>query len=104
MEQQGEKQFEQQMSELTKAFENLRKTTYSALTRINSQELIITEDDSPDKVKVKQQLDTEVEALHLAVSNLFGDCDKRKLKIEAAITQNVDISDFSTIANRLMTL
>ena len=49
----------------------------------------------------KKSLSSEVETLHLAVSNFFGDCDKRKQDIETETACKLDIKDFSLVADIL---
>ncbi|EAY07334.1 hypothetical protein TVAG_139640 [Trichomonas vaginalis G3] len=97
-------QFNTQMNELVHAFDNLKQTTTNTIIAITNSELKITDEETPEKLKAKQALDTDVENLHLAVSNFFGDCDKQKQKIEAIIATNVDFSEFNSIADQLMTL
>ena len=85
---------------ITKAFEKLKKTTRNKMRKINEGQ--INGNDKDLMTKIKSKLNGEVEALHLAVSNYFGDCDKRKQKIEAEISEKVDFTDFGYIADTIL--
>lgn len=92
--------FTKQQDTLTKAFEKLKKTTRNKMRKINEGQ--INGNDKDLMTKIKSKLNGEVEALHLAVSNYFGDCDKRKQKIEAEISEKVDFTDFGYIADTIL--
>ena len=95
--------FAKQEEVLIEAYEKLKNTTRSTITQINEGTLVLDPKDQATITKIKKELDEEVEALHLAVSNYFGDCDKRKQKIEAEISEKIDIEGFGQIGDTLLT-
>ena len=95
--------FAKQEEDLERAYEKLKKTTRNKIRKINEGKIVINEKD-PLTTKIKKKIDDEVEALHLAVSNFYGDCDKRKQKIEAEISEKVDFEGFGKIADNLLAL
>lgn len=94
--------FTKQQNDLETAFEKLKKTARNKITKINNGTLNMNDEET--LTRSKQKLNTEVEALHLAVSNYFGDCDRRKQKIEAEISTRLDVEGFSDIANQILAI
>ena len=96
--------FAKQEDELVNAYEKLKKSVRNKITKINNGTLVLSEKDTAKTNNIKKKLDDKVEGLHLAVSNYFGDCDKRKQRIEAEISEKVDFNDFGRIAETLLNL
>ncbi|OHS99474.1 hypothetical protein TRFO_08424 [Tritrichomonas foetus] len=97
MENQKRGPFAQQQADLTNAFENLRESTQQKINLIMDNHI---SDDTPMK-NFRPELDKQIETLHLMVSSYFGDCDRRKQRIEAVISEQVDVSGFKEIGAAL---
>lgn len=90
--------FAAQQKDLAEAFDQLRKSVRGKIEKIGT-----TMPSEKDAKLFRQELDKQVEHLHLMVSSYFGDCDNRKQQIEAVISEQIDVLDFKVIANGIMT-
>jgi len=93
--------YNKQHKDLQQVFYELRDISKKKIEKLKSLKT------APDEAKInkyKTTLNTKVETLHLAVSNYFGDCDRRKLRIETMISEQVDVEGFSNIAATLRNL
>ena len=52
--------------------------------------------------KVRTDLDKQVERVHLAAANYFGQCTERKTDIEKTISERLDVRGFERIGNALI--
>jgi hypothetical protein len=92
--------FEKQQADVQKAFDTLRQSTSQKVDLIKTSGALL---DEATMRNYRAELDRQIEALHLAVSNYIGDCDRRKQKIEAAIAERLDVSAFGRIGASLCT-
>jgi hypothetical protein len=90
--------FAAQQKELQTAFDQLCESTFRKANEILSSQVLMDEQTTR---RHRADLDRQIEAVHLAVSNYFGDCDKRKQRIEAAISQSLDVDGFGAIGAEL---
>ena len=89
-----------QQRELVEAFEALKNSVRSKIDKIESGS---PNDKDLNMKSFRQDLDKQIEHLHLMVSSYFGDCDNRKQQIEAVISDQVDVSNFKDIAQKILT-
>jgi fructose-1,6-bisphosphatase len=90
--------FSKQQEELTEKFEALSKSTTQKVNDI-MRGAAMTSDGTMKKFR--SELDRQIEALHLASSNYFGDCEKRRQQVESVISENIDIAGFAEIGEAL---
>ena len=93
--------FPERQKELETSFNRLMATTLSIIDNVCSGQAQL------DDMVLKQyrtDLDEQIESVHLCISNYFGECDRRKQKIEAKISEQIDVSDFSLIGDELINL
>lgn len=90
--------FSAQQKELVDAFEALKNSVRSKIEKIET-----SMPNEKDLKIFRQDLDKQIEHLHLMVSSYFGDCNNRKQQIEAVISERVDVSDFKEIGKQLLT-
>jgi hypothetical protein len=86
--------FSQQQRELKESFEKLKTSTIQKMRQILGAPAPL--DEQTHRAN-RAELDRQIENLHLAVSTYFGDCDKRKQVIEAAVSLAIDVRGFATI-------
>lgn len=92
--------FDQQQRELTEAFNLLKNVVNDKISQILESTTI----EENMMKQFRSEIDKQAEMLHLSISNYSGDCDRRKQKIEAKISENVDVVEFGLIGERLMNL
>lgn len=90
--------FASQQKDLVDAFEVLKNSVRSKIEKIEASAF-----SEKDTKSFRQDLDKQIEHLHLMVSSYFGDCDNRKQQIEAVISEKVDVSDFMEIGKQILT-
>jgi hypothetical protein len=90
--------FSVQQKELQNALDQLCESTFRKANEILSSQVLMDEQTTR---RHRADLDRQIEAVHLAVANYFGDCDKQKQKIEAAISQSLDVKGFGAIGAEL---
>jgi hypothetical protein len=90
--------FSKQQDELRKAFDTFHTSTLQKVSDIKRAAVVV---DEATMRGYRADLDRQIEALHLAVSNYVGDCDRRKQRIEAAMSEQLDIADFEDIGKAL---
>ena len=91
--------YSKQQTELQNVFELLKRKSIKKIKNIKEGNLT-----ESDFTRAKNTINSNVENLHLAVSNYFGDCDRRKLRIEAAISEKIDIQNFKKIGEQILLL
>lgn len=89
--------FDQQQS-LKENFKKFRNVVANNLSYIVRQQGDVSDEELN---KARNEIDNAAENLHLTITNYFGDCDKRKLKLEAKIGTNLDVKDFYNIGEAL---
>ena len=94
----GRGRFNKQQEELKLALDKLQELTAEKINFIVQNQGNLTEEQF---VRARTILDTHAELLHLSITNYFGDCDKRKQKIEVQIGNNLDISQFGSLGHQL---
>ena len=93
--------FHKQQTELKASLTKMQEITAQKIAFIVQNQGNLT---AEQLANACSDLDTQTEQLHLSITNYFGDCDKRKQKIEAQIGNNLDTSDFSSLGHKLATL
>ena len=90
--------FSKQQESLSDTFYKLREIANSKIEVLQRNPNLTDEQLNQYKTEIGKQ----VEALHLMISNYFGDCDRRKQRIEASVSQKFDVQGFSDIANQIV--
>lgn len=98
-----EEPFSKQQKQLSDAFKELKNSVRSKIDKIDKNDSGSPNDKDLNLKAFRQELDKQVEHLHLMISSYFGDCDRRKQQIEAVISEQVDVSDFRRIGESLLT-
>ncbi|KAH0792784.1 hypothetical protein GPJ56_003407 [Histomonas meleagridis] len=93
--------FPERQDELETSFHKLVTTTMSIIENVCSGQAQL---DDMNLKQYRTDLDEQIESVHLCISNYFGECDRKKQKIEAKISEQIDVTDFSMIGEELCNL
>ena len=96
--------FDKYQNELRVSLEELHNSVVSKVRQAKEEfQRQTTLDQNDQQVKkVRTDLDKQLERVHLAASNYFGQCTERRTEIEKVISEQLDVIGFGEVGRALM--